>query len=82
MIKVWCPRCSQGYVVRRCVRAEKPFWVCEECEAVWFGSEVLPIPENDLTQYLEIHNIVDGWAALTEPADDLVERTTLERNAD
>ena len=37
--EIWCPRCNQGWVWwRRLSIGGNPFWVCEECEGVWFGA--------------------------------------------
>lgn len=40
-ISVWCPRCRQGWVDRReTYFSEHPFWLCDECDALWPTDDV------------------------------------------
>lgn len=45
-----CPRCDGQGSVTRMIVAEwpDPFWVCDECEAVWLGDEIAPTPDGAL----------------------------------
>jgi hypothetical protein len=48
--------------------------VCEECEGVWFGGEVAPLPEGDLTTYLEsTDSTARSWNDLEDSSEQLVE---------
>ena len=64
-IRVWCPRCGQGWVGRWRLPGGQPLWACDECEGVWFGDEVVPVPESDV----ELLRPGAQWLSL-EPVDE------------
>jgi hypothetical protein len=40
MPRPWCPMCDQGWVVPATVNVTgQAIWVCDECDALWFGEE-------------------------------------------
>ena len=80
-LRVWCPRCRQGWVERFLLGADSVRWVCVECEAVWRGAEVAPIPEGDLSAELRELGLPLGWSALKPSGEVLVARNDLERPA-
>jgi hypothetical protein len=64
-LQEWCLRCSQGWVVRRQVNAVA-FWVCKECEGLWFGRNIGPLPEGDLSSFLNENGYDEDWSLLEE----------------
>lgn len=72
-VRVWCPRCGQGWVARFRLGAASPRWVCDECDGVWRGDEVVPIPEADLSDELESLGLPPLWSSLTPSGEVLVD---------
>jgi hypothetical protein len=49
-----CLRCNQGWVVRRMLSVGgKPFWVCDECDGIWFGESPGSVPDDSLRNYFD-----------------------------
>ncbi|MGW0931788.1 hypothetical protein [Streptomyces sp. NPDC002644] len=65
---VWCPRCDQGWVVRRRVRGrgrDAGFLVCRECDTVWergLASNRGPFPL--LEEHLGRLGVEPRWTSL------------------
>lgn len=53
-VSVQCPRCLQGWVDRREFSGTgQPFWLCDECDGVWFGNHIHWRCTSTLTRYVE-----------------------------
>ena len=61
-----CPRCDgQGRLLKaKIIATGECVIVCDECEAMWFGSQGKPGAFVDLVTYLEGQGIDSAWAAL------------------
>lgn len=63
-LRVWCPRCGQGWVQLYDDGSRRPFWVCDECEGVWVRDEIDPSPDDDLETFLRRERGGGGWSSL------------------
>jgi ribosomal protein L37AE/L43A len=66
VIRLWCPRCGQGWVRRVMLEVGLRFWVCDECEGVWKGMDVGPFPDVDLPTMLSSIGESGGWSLLKD----------------
>lgn len=56
MIRYWCPRCDQGWVVPAVVRRfGVGLLVCRECEAVW-----RPFAEPEAADFGDLGELLEG----------------------
>jgi ribosomal protein L37AE/L43A len=73
-LRIWCPSCRQGWVYRKRAPGMAAFWVCEECEGTWIGSDVGPNPDELLEVYLETQgSTARYWNDLEDSPEQLIE---------
>jgi hypothetical protein len=76
-LRIWCPSCRQGWVYRKRAPGTAAFWVCDECEGTWLGSDVGPHPDELLEVYLEkLDSPARYWNDLEGTNEQLIESTS------
>lgn len=63
-LRVWCPRCEQGWVVAVHIPlVGRDGLLCEECDALWFASGDVGVAEwVDFSTYMEQHGGRGLWS--------------------
>ena len=71
-MKIWCPRCDQGWIGRfRQKKTGEVVLVCKECEALWTENEKITADHfTDFTAYFKAKNMSVEWRDMDELIDD------------
>ena len=68
-MKIWCPRCNQGWVIDLYIPARNMqlVRVCEECEALWLDNQPVSVTHFlDMQTYLQSLGLKGEWSELRE----------------